>query len=325
MDEVNWGMIGVGDVTEIKSGPALYKVMHSSLVAVTSRTYEKAVDYAQRHQVEKVYRALDDMLNDPVISIVYIATPPDTHKEFAVRAMRAGKDVYVEKPMALSVTDAEEMIEVAKQCGRRLFVAFYRRSLPYFEKVKELLEQGSIGKLLSVSIRLIKAPLSTDLDPAKHTWRIDKKVGGEGYFVDLAPHSMDILDYLISPIDNVNGRSVNLGGNYDVADTVTAVWKHSNGVLGNAVWCFSATAVSAQDDIVLLGTEGQLTCSTFDFKPIELLTVSGKTLFDYERPLHIQEGLISDIVRELRGEGRCPSTGESALRTTKVIDAVLKG
>lgn len=318
-------MIGVGDVTEVKSGPALYKVAHSSLVAVTSRTYEKAVDYAQRHKVEKVYRAWEDMLEDPEISIVYVATPPDTHKEFAIRAMEAGKDVYVEKPMALSVREAEEMIEVANRTGRRLFVAFYRRSLPYFQKVKQLLEQGSIGKILAVSVRLMKAPLSTDLDPAKHTWRIDKKVGGEGYFVDLAPHSMDILDYLISPIDDVQGRAVNLAGNYDVADTVTAVWKHRNGVLGNAVWCFSTTAGSAQDEIVIVGTEGQLTCGTFDFKPIELLTESGKTLFDYERPLHIQQGLISAIVDELRGQGDCPSTGETALRATKIIEAILMG
>lgn len=318
-------MIGVGDVTEVKSGPALHKVAHSSLFAVTSRTYQKAVDYAQRHKVDKVYRAWEDMLADPDISIVYVATPPDTHKEFAIRAMEAGKDVYVEKPMALSVSEAEEMIKVAKRKGRRLFVAFYRRSLPYFEKVKELLEQGSVGKILTVSVRLMKAPLPTDLDPAQHTWRIDKKVGGEGYFVDLAPHSMDILDYLISPIEDVKGCAANLAGNYAVADTVTAIWKHRNGVLGNAVWCFSATAGSVQDEIVIVGTEGQLTCGTFDFKPIELLTESGKTLFDYDRPLHIQQGLISTIVAELRGKGECPSTGETALRTTKVIEAILNG
>ncbi|GHE42533.1 Gfo/Idh/MocA family protein [Sphingobacterium griseoflavum] len=324
MENINWGMIGVGDVTEVKSGPAFYKCPNSALIAVASRTYDKALDYARRHNVKTVYRDAEDLLLDPAVSIVYIATPPSTHSELAIRAMRAGKDVYVEKPMALTLSEAEEMVKVSIQTGRRLFVAFYRRSLPYFEKVKELLDQQKIGDLLTVSVRLIRAPLSTDLHPATHTWRIDKKVGGEGYFVDLAPHTLDILDYLIAPIKDAHGRSDNLAGHYEVADTVSAVWKHSNGVLGSAIWCFVANESSEQDEIVITGTQGQLVCSTFNFRPIELLTSRGKTLFDYERPTHIQQHLINTIVQELRGEGICPSTGQSALRTTSVMDAILR-
>ena len=101
-DAVNWGIIGVGDVTEIKSGPAFYKVEHSNLVAVMRRNSEKAADYARRHNVTKWYGDAMELINDSQVDAVYIATPPDSHASYAIAAMLAGKPVYVEKPMARS-------------------------------------------------------------------------------------------------------------------------------------------------------------------------------------------------------------------------------
>lgn len=320
---IKWGMIGVGDVTEVKSGPAFYKTAGSSLFAVTSRTLVKADDYAKRHQVEKVHATVDDLVIDPDIDIVYVATPPSTHREYAIAAMQAGKSVYVEKPMAMTTAEAVEMNHMAQQTGTKLYVAFYRRALPYFQCVRDLLSQGVIGELLAVSVRLIRPPYESDLDPAKHTWRINKQVGGDGYFVDMAPHTFDILDYLLSPIKNVTGQAKNLAKNYEVPDTVSAVWQHENNVLGSGIWCFSGLPENAEDSIVITGTEGQITCSTFDMKPIELVTSKGKDFFDFERPQHIQQALIETIVEEMLGIGHCPSTGETALRTTRVIEKIL--
>ncbi|NCB07478.1 MAG: Gfo/Idh/MocA family oxidoreductase, partial [Bacteroidia bacterium] len=99
MESVRWGIIGVGNVTEVKSGPAFYKTEHSKLVAVMRRDAEKAADYARRHGVEKWYSNATDLINDPEVDAVYIATPPDSHARYAMEAMRAGKPVYVEKPM----------------------------------------------------------------------------------------------------------------------------------------------------------------------------------------------------------------------------------
>jgi len=324
MKTIKWGMVGVGDVTEVKSGPAFYKTAHSELLGVTSRTIEKAEDYARRHAVPKVYEDVASMLEDPQIDIVYIATPPSTHKDYALQVIRAGKPVYVEKPMAMTLEEAIEMNEVAKDAQLPLFIAFYRRALPYFKLVKQRIEAGEIGKLLSVSVRLARAPLASDLHPDLHTWRIKKEIGGEGYFVDMAPHTLDILDYIIGPIAEAHGYAANLAGNYTVADSVCASWQHENGVIGTGTWTFSNTQETVQDCVVISGTRGEIRFSTFDFSPIERISSSGMELFDFERPEHIQQALIETIVQELRGEGTCPSTAESALRTSAVIEKILK-
>lgn len=322
METINWGMIGVGDVTEVKSGPALYKAPHSSLLAVTSRTREKAADYALRHGVPKIYDNVAALLADPDIDIVYIATPPSTHKKYALQVMQAGKSVYVEKPMAMSFTEAKQMCDVANQQKVSLFVAFYRRALPYFTQVKQWIDQGKIGKILTVTVRLIRAPYLSDLESDTHTWRINKEIGGEGYFSDMAPHTFDILDYIISPIADIKGYAGNLAGNYEVSDSVCASWHHDNGVLGTGTWTFSSIKEAEDDQIVITGTEGEIRFSTFAFSPVTWLTSSGTQFFDFERPKHIQQALIETIVQELRGEGYCPSTGETALRTTAVVDKV---
>lgn len=323
METIKWGMIGVGDVTEVKSGPAFYKTPHSSLLAVTSRTREKAADYALRHGIPKLYQDVAALLADPDIDIVYIATPPSTHKEYALQVIQAGKPVYVEKPMAMSLVEAKEMYDVAKQKEVPLFVAFYRRALPYFTQVKQWIDKGKIGKILTVSVRLIRAPYLSDLDPDTHTWRIKKEIGGEGYFVDMAPHTLDILDYIIGPIADIKGYATNLAGNYDVSDSVCASWQHDNGVLGTGTWTFSSVKEAEEDQIIITGTTGEIRFSTFDFSPVAWITSSGTQFFDFEKPKHIQQALIETIVQELRGEGYCPSTGESAIRTTAVVEKVL--
>src|SRR5687768_923402 len=126
MNEVKWGIIGCGDVTEKKSGPAFYKVTGSKLVAVMRRDKEKAADYARRHNVPKFYDNADDLINDPEVTAVYIATPPGSHKEYTLKVAAAGKPVYVEKPMALNFHECVEMIEACARFHVKLFVAYYR-------------------------------------------------------------------------------------------------------------------------------------------------------------------------------------------------------
>ena len=136
MESVRWGMIGCGDVTEKKSAPSFNKINGSSLHGVTSRNRSRASAYAERHHVPKVYDSADELVGDPEISAVYIATPPSSHAGYAIMAMRAGKPVYVEKPMASDYQGCLEMNQVSAETGMPIFVAYYRRSMEYFVKVK---------------------------------------------------------------------------------------------------------------------------------------------------------------------------------------------
>lgn len=323
MKTINWGIIGCGNVCEKKSGPSFYKIEHSNLVAVMRRDPDKVKDYAMRHKVDKYYTDADQLIADSQVDAVYIATPPNTHMQYAIKAMQAGKPVYVEKPMGMNSAECEEMIRTSETTNQKLFVAFYRRALPYFLKVKELLESGVIGNVLTVEVKQYRSPRVSDLTSSDHTWRVDKDIAGEGYFYDLAPHTLDILDFLLGEITDAKGFSANLGQFYEVKDTISAILKFKSGIIGSGRWCFVTSAQTDVDSIIITGTKGEIRFSTFAFSPILLLSDTASESFDIPSPEHIQQPLIQTIVDELRGVGKCPSTGVSGARTSRVMDLIL--
>jgi predicted dehydrogenase len=163
MKNVRWGIIGCGDVTEVKSGPAFQLVENSELIGVMRRNEDLAKDYAKRHNVAKWYGNAELLINDPDINAIYIATPPSSHMEYAIDAISAGKPVYVEKPMAMSYEESRKMIAASKNSNVKLFVAYYRRALPRFLKVKSIIESGIIGKIKFINVRYYEMQRKNDL------------------------------------------------------------------------------------------------------------------------------------------------------------------
>lgn len=322
MQKVRWGIIGCGDVTEVKSGPAFNKVENSELVAVMRRNAAKARDYAERHGVPKWYDNAEDLIHDPEIDAVYIATPPDSHAAYTLQVAAAGKPVYVEKPMALNYAQCQEMIAACEQANVPLFVAFYRRSQPAFRKVKELVESGVLG-----DIRLVTIKLYQSLRPEKYKeslpWRVQPEVSGGGLFHDLAPHQLDILDFILGPIVSASGQVTNQAGMYEAEDLVTAQFRFESGVLGSGVWCFSVAEQQQQDSIEIIGSKGRLTFPTFAKVPIRLETATGTEEFLLPPPQHVQQPFIQSIVEELTGKGKCPGSAVSAARTSWVMDQIM--
>ncbi len=323
MNEVKWGIIGCGDVCERKSAPAMYRSPHSRLVAVMRRDERKLRDFAARHGVEKTYTSAGELIADPQVDIVYVATPPAAHREYAIAAMEAGKPVYVEKPMALGYAECLEMTAAARRTGQKLFVAYYRRAMPYFLKVKELLDAGAIGRVTGAEVRYARPPGEQDKDPAQHPWRLDRATAGEGYFFDMASHTLDILDFLLGEITQAHGVCENRAGYYQVADTVCAAMRFASGVPATGSWHYAAAPGVERDEVRISGTDGEITFATFSFEPVRLTVAGSEQRFDLPPSEHIQQPLIESIVAELRGEGRCPSTGESAARTSRVMDWIV--
>jgi len=323
---VNWGIIGVGDVTEVKSGPAFYKTEHSSVVAVMRRNAEKAADYASRHNIGKWYSKGSDLINDPDVNAVYIATPPDSHAAYAIEAMRAGKPVYVEKPMARNFTECQDMLRVSRETGMPLWVAYYRRTLPAFLKAKDLTEAGDIGRPLMVNVRLYAQATERTLPRENMPWRVVPGIAGAGHFFDLASHQFDYLDFIFGKVTEISGKAVNLGGLYAAEDTVSANWVHESGVIGSGSWSFIADASSEQDEIEIIGEQGKITLSCFALPGmIKVTTGKGVTETVLDNPEHISQNLVQQVVDELRGVGACASTAESATRTSWVLDQTVKG
>ncbi|MGZ8518157.1 MAG: Gfo/Idh/MocA family protein, partial [Chitinophagaceae bacterium] len=162
MKKISWGIIGCGDVTEVKSGPAFNKVKNSELVAVMRRDAAKAEDYAQRHHVPKWYTSANSLINDPDINAVYIATPPSSHEEYTIAALQAGKPVYVEKPMTVNASSAENMMKKGTEMNGKLVVAHYRRAQPLFQKIKDLLAEKVIGEIRFARLACYKKSLSPE-------------------------------------------------------------------------------------------------------------------------------------------------------------------
>lgn len=202
---VRWGIIGCGDVTEIKSGPGFQKAANSQLVAVMRRNSALAADYARRHGVARWYDDAEALIHDPAVDAVYIATHPETHAEYARMVAAAGKPAYVEKPMARHTPECDRMIEAFARAGQKLFVAFYRRCLPRFVQVKQLLAAGALGQPTEVRCHLA-APNHRDAGGA---WRLDAARSGGGLLLDLGSHALDLLDHLFGPLSNVSGMAAN--------------------------------------------------------------------------------------------------------------------
>ncbi len=316
VERVRWGIIGVGDVTERKSGPGFQQAERSELIAVMRRNGDLAADYARRHNVPHWYDDADQLINDPEVDAVYIATPPDSHREYVLRVARAGKPVYVEKPMARTALECEDMITACEEAGVGLFVAYYRRALPRFTTVKELLDSGRIGQLRSVSIRN-EQPAEAD-----HVgWRVDPEISGGGHFVDLGSHILDLLDWLFGPVDHAAGVATNRGGRYPAEDLVSAVFSFLSGVEGVGVWNYDS--FQHQDQVEIVGTTGALRFSCFAEEPLQLLTARGVEQIEAPYPEVVQLPLIQTVVNALTGHGESPSNGHSALRTARVIDGLL--
>jgi len=320
---INWGIIGCGNVTEVKSGPAFNKVGDSRLLAVMRRDASLAEDYAKRHNVPKFYSKASDLINDKDINAVYIATPPGSHTEYALEVIKARKPVYIEKPMAVNCQECVKINKAAEKQGVPVFVAYYRRTLPGFNLVKELIENGHIGKVRCLMIQLFKSS-SENEKTGKLPWRVDPMVSGGGHFFDLASHQLDYLDYLFGPILKVRSIAVNQAGLYKAEDFVSAAFTFENDIVGTGVWSFSVSPSGVRDTIEIVGDKGAIKFTTFNFEPIVLINESGRKEFVNERPENIQFYLIKSIVQSLNGQGTPPSTGITAARTSKIMDEIVR-
>ena len=324
MKIIKWGFIGCGEVTERKSGPAFAEIEGSQVAAVMSRSELRARTYAVRHGVPKWYTDAQQLIDDPDVNAVYVATPPSSHATFAIMAMKAGKPVYVEKPLAASYEDCARVNRIAEQTGVPCFVAYYRRYLPYFQRVKEIVDKGVIGRVINVQVRFAVPPRELDYThPEKLPWRLQPDVAGGGYFYDLAPHQLDLLQHFFGVMIDAQGICANRGSLYSAEDSVSACFRFENGLPGSGSWCFVAHESAREDRIEIIGNRGSLQFSVFDYQPIMLHTSDGVQQIVVDNPPYVQQPLIRDVVEHLQGLSVCDCTSVSATPVNWALDRIL--
>ena len=324
MKLLKWGFIGCGEVTEKKSGPAFNEVEGSEVIAVMSRSEKKARSYAERHHISKWYTDAQELIDDPDVNAIYIATPPSSHATFAIMAMRAGKPVYVEKPLAASYDDCARINRISEQTGVPCFVAYYRRYLPYFRKVKEIIRQGGIGDIMNVQIRFSCPPRDLDYSSGGSLpWRLQPDIAGGGYFYDLAPHQLDLLQDLFGVITEAEGMCANRAGLYSAEDSVSACFRFESGLPGSGSWCFVGHKSAKEDRIEVIGDKGMLCFSVYNYAPIQLVTSEGITSITVPNPPYVQLPIIKAVIEDLQGFGACSCTSVSATPVNWVLDRIL--
>lgn len=324
MKEIGWGFIGCGEVTEKKSGPAFNEVPGSHVVAVMSRNAEKAESYAKRHNKKKWYTDPLELINDPEINAIYIATPPSSHATFAIMAMKAGKPVYIEKPLAASYEDCARINRISELTGVPCFVAYYRRYLPYFQKVKQIIQSGAIGTPANVQIRFSVPP--RDLDYKSNgslPWRLQPDIAGGGYFYDLAPHQLDLIQDIFGVITRAHGYCSNMAKLYKAEDTISACFYFENGLPGSGSWCFVGHQSAKEDRIEVIGEKGMLSFSVYNYSPIQLVTSEGRSSIVVPNPPYVQLPIIRSVIEHLQGIGICECTSVSATPVNWVMDRIL--
>jgi predicted dehydrogenase len=324
LSEIRWGIIGCGDVTEIKSGPAFNKVANSSLVAVMRRDAAKAKDYAERHQVPKWYDNAAQLINDPEINAIYVATPPGSHEAYAIAALQAGKPVYVEKPMATDLAACLRMQEATATTNCKLSIAHYRRALPMFLQIKELIQSGSIGDVRTVRLSMLQQDKSSIIANTATNWRVDPSIAGAGLFYDLAPHQLDIILFFLGMPVEAYGIGANQAGLYKAEDVVTGVMRLPNNVLFNGQWCYTVSELAQEDICEIIGSKGKISFPIFGHT-VTVKTSDGEHVMNFQPPPHIQQPMIEKVVNYFLDRGENPCSAADAIESMKVMEVFAYG
>lgn len=320
MSILRWGIIGCGNVAEHKGGPALYTVDDSELIAVMRRDRSEAESFAERHQAKRYYTDLDSLLSDDEINAIYIATPPYLHCEQTILAAQSGKHVLCEKPMAMNVTECQQMIDACNEAGVTLMVAYYRNHYPNIEKMKSFMDDGRIGEvvLARVNCTSLYNPNRADLK----NWRIDPKISGGGVLMDIGSHRISLLAYLMGEIVTVKGIAETVKSDLPVDDSAVFTLRFVNGT--HAVANINWNVGVSYDSVEVLGTEGSLKCSPLNSGNLTLENRSEGSVDISQEPLpYTHTGLVRDFINHLRTGEPIRCSGESGLKTNKVIQEIM--
>ena len=318
MKLIKWGIIGCGDVAEVKSGPAFNKTENSELIGVMRRNGVKAKDFAQRHNVSFWTDNADDLLNNDDINSIYIATPPSTHLEYALKALSLHKNVYLEKPMALTSKEAEIIGEAVKSSRGKLSVAHYRRKLPAFIKVKELIDENAIGKILIADIQILQPKKSKLIANSEENWRLDPQVSGGGLFYDIAPHQIDLMYHYFGAFKNISGLSTSSTSEM-IEDTVNGIIRFENGVQFRGIWNFVGNELYSKEQCIIYGSQGSISFSFYG-DSIVVRTKDKEDVLKFNNPKHIQQPMIASVVSYFLGDTENPCAVEEGILVMKALE-----
>ncbi len=318
--KVNWAIVGLGDIVRKRSGRAILDQPDSVLRAcVTGDPIAKEADI-ETLGPQKIYTNTDEMLADPDVDAVYLATPVFLHAPHAIAALQAGKDVLVEKPMAMNVAEAREMCLAADKAGRRLSVAYYRRFWPRFELVKDMLDRGGLGSVVAVRMAL-REWVSPAVGQAA-AWRFIPRMSGGGVLLDVGSHRLDLLSWWFGLPRRLVARTETLTHDYPVEDSAAVLMILAGGA--HFTGTFNWNSRVRGDEIQIIGTEAQMTLIPCDGPEVVIAAGSNVERRDMPKPSNLHYPLVDDFARAIIEDRPPRFSGADGMKATQIIEAIFK-
>lgn len=315
---VNWAIVGLGDIVRKRVGAAILEDPHGRIHACVTRDPAQTHDTLQRLAPKRIYTSLEPALADSLVDAVYVATPVDQHAPQTIAALEAGKDVLVEKPMALNSQEASAMCRAAQRAGRRLAVAYYRRFWPRYQQIHELLNTGELGQILTSRWSLASWYAPQGDDPM--AWRVEPSRSGGGVMMDIGSHRLDLLAWWFGEPVRVSACVSTQTHGYEVEDSVDALLHYADGHASSV--SFHWNSHTRVDELEIVGTQGRLTVSGDD-GPLRLTKGYGLTHESQpRRPENGHAPLIEVFTSDL-AQSRAPRfSGRDGMLATRIMDTI---
>lgn len=329
------GIIGCGMITQKRHAPEYAVNENTEIYGWFDNNQERVGELAEQYG-GKVYHEIEEMLADNDIDAVSICTPNHLHAKLSVAALKAGKHVLCEKPMALSLEESSEMILAAEDSGKTLMVGHNQRLLPAHRKAKEILESGQLGKILFFQSNFKHSgPENWSVNHSNSTWFFSKSQAHFGVFGDLGSHKLDIIRYLTSSeVDEIFTTAMTVDKRYDngefidIEDTAISMFRMKNGLEGymNVSWC----NYGSEDNSTVIYCEKGVMKIYGDFPEDMVLEMKDGSKMRYEvggiatNFNKLSSGIINEFVDSILKNREPLITGNDGHNTLAVIVAGLK-
>lgn len=338
MNKVKWGVIGCGGIADRRTIPGMMLADNAELIAVMDTNGEAAKKVKEKYNALYAFDSVDELLAIEEIDAVYIASPVFCHKEQVEAAAKAGKHILLEKPIGLDIAEAEEIIKICEKANIKLGVGFMMRYAAYHEKMKEIIAEGRIGKLVSA-----RAEFTCWYPTMDNCWRQEAKLSGGGAMMDMGIHCIDLIRYITgAEFTDVAGIADNQVFSYNgVEDAGYLIGRLSNGAVAYVGANFNIPDEIAKCALEFYGTAGCLTAvgtlSQIETGTVELVCGNSDAEYDAQQnrtmaePVKIEVEFGNMYTKEIErfgkavlGEGEIPVTAADAIAAQKVVESVYK-
>ncbi|MGB6726463.1 MAG: Gfo/Idh/MocA family oxidoreductase [Terracidiphilus sp.] len=315
MKKLNWVLVGIGDIARRRVIPAIQTELRSAMYGFVTRDAAKAAAYPGA----RAFGSVEEAVADLEVDALYIALPVAMHAGAAIAALRAGKHVLCEKPMAMHYSQAERMVAEGVASGRVFGVSYYRRLYPKLLRAKQLIAEGAIGQPV-----LAEGNCHGWLESDERAWLRDPALAGGGPLFDIASHRIDAMNFLFGRAESATGMMSNAMHKLAVEDSATVLMRFAGGVHGvvDVRW----NSHIARDQFRVIGTEGEIGLDPLNGPELRLTTQMGTVVEMLPRHKNLHYPLIENFVDAvLAGDPErlvCPAT--QAAWTDWAIEQVIR-